>query len=116
VTFRPKIEVYKAHYLHIPLKLLTTRTNTAHCIGTNNKKTKFALRKVEDFTWPENQMWLGLNKTNPRTTRSSGLHESMVINLLFPIAERHRFRGRSLSSIDIIKIVIIIKDFREKPH
>jgi hypothetical protein len=59
---------------------LTTGTNTAHCTGTNNKKTKFALRKVEDFTWPENQMWLGLSKTNPRTTRSGGLHEWMVIS------------------------------------
>jgi hypothetical protein len=95
---------------------LTTRTNTAHCTSTNNKKTKFALRKVEDFTWPENQMWLGLSKTNPRTTRSGGLHESMVIDLLCPAAGRHRFRGRILSSIDIIKIVIIIKDLKEKPH
>jgi hypothetical protein len=40
----------------------------------------------------------------------------MVIDLLCPAAGRHRFRGRSLSSIDIIKIVIIIKDLREKPH
>jgi hypothetical protein len=40
----------------------------------------------------------------------------MVIDLLCLATGRHRFRGRSLSSIDIIKIVIIIKDLREKPH
>ncbi len=37
-------------------------------------------------------------------------------DLLCPAAGKHRFRGRSLSNIDIIKIVIIIKDLREKPH
>jgi hypothetical protein len=38
-------------------------------------------------------------------------------DLLCPAAAgKHRFRGRSLSNIDIIKIVIIIKDLREKPH
>jgi hypothetical protein len=61
-------------------------------------------------------MWLGLSKTNPRTTRSGGLHESMVIDILCLAVGRHRFRARSLSSMDIIKIVIIIKDLREKPH
>jgi hypothetical protein len=33
---------------------MTTGTKITHCTCINNKKIKFASRKVEEFTWPEN--------------------------------------------------------------